>query len=169
MNFRRYTWSAPLEHDMPGDIFGRFPMLQIARVNQVRLLRFQQKNESEYFIESILLIFFDEVDIFHFFSTPKKSCKKNLRKCSKINENHRFLMIFDDFHWFWIKKIMGPSLRKHWNKFGQLISPRSYLDAEKNRKGFINFGDIGPVTYLNPRFLQLSTFIQWDLQMSKLI
>ena len=40
---------------MPGDIFGRFAWLQIARVNYVRLLRFQQKFKSEYFIKNILL------------------------------------------------------------------------------------------------------------------
>ena len=41
-----------------GDIFDPFPWLRIARVNNVRVLRFTQEFKSEYFIESILLNFF---------------------------------------------------------------------------------------------------------------
>ena len=53
-----------------GDIFDSFPARQIARVNNVVLLRFQQKLKSRYFIESILLknFFFDEIENFHFSS-----------------------------------------------------------------------------------------------------
>ena len=58
-----------------GDIFGRFAWLQIARANYVRLLRFQQKFKSEYFIKSILLkkIFFGR----SFFFVSKKYFEKS--------------------------------------------------------------------------------------------
>ena len=72
-----YIWSAPLEHDMPGDIFGPFPTLQIARANHVRLLRFQQKIKSEYFIEK----FFPQKKFFgrsFFFRVEKSFWKKSL-------------------------------------------------------------------------------------------
>ena len=80
-----------------GDIFDRFSWLQIARANHVRLLRFQQKLKSEYFIKSILLKknVFDEIDFF--LDLRKKLHRLFLKNQCKSSKNQLKFIVFCKF------------------------------------------------------------------------
>ena len=104
------TWSPPLEHDMPGDIFDPFsdtanraskscsadPIPIKIKIWVLHRNNIAQKN-----------LFWMKLKIFHFFSRPKKSSKNIFSFHQKNDEKSWFLMIFIDFSSFFEKYFLN--------------------------------------------------------------